>query len=403
MVAAAHPIQAQPTELSAQETSARLASVDILRGIVIGLMALDHVRDFFHVDAFLFDPLDVDRTSPALFATRWITHFCAPVFVFLAGVSAFLQSSRLSRSGLARRLATRGLWLLLLEVTVIGFAWNFSFDFLFLQVIWAIGWSMLALAALIWLPASALLGLGVAILALHNLLDPVRPDQLGNWAPLWAALHESGPILLGGELRGFFAYPVLPWIGVICFGYGVGPIFRMEPARRRQMLKLIGASLIGLFVALRLADLHGEPNGWEYQADFGRTAMDWLSTTKYPPSLQFAAMTLGPALLLLALLERLKGAAAEPWLTFGAVPLFVYVLHIYIAHGLAVAIGAAQGYPLWGVGDLFRGGAANLQGWGFSLPVVYAIWLAVLAILYPPARWFARLKRRRSDWWLSYL
>ncbi len=400
---AIHPVQPQADGLSVHTTESRIVSVDILRGIVIGLMALDHVRDFFHVDAFLFDPLDPEKTTPALFATRWITHYCAPVFVFLAGVSAFLQRSRLSRGALSSRLVTRGLWLIALELTVIGFAWSFSFDFLFLQVIWAIGWSMIALGVIVWLPTATVLAIGVAILALHNLLDPVRPEQLGVLAPLWSALHESGPILDGRVLRGFFAYPILPWIGVICFGYGLGSVFRLEAQRRRFMLSVIGTGLILLFVILRFIDLYGDPNGWEIQSSSSRTVMDWLSTTKYPPSLQFATMTLGPALLLLPQLERLKGAAAQPWITFGAVPFFVYVLHIYIAHGVAVAIGLAQGYPVWGVGDLFRGRATELSGWGYSLPVVYGIWLGVLAVLYKPALWFARLKRRRKDWWLSYL
>lgn len=395
--------QARRVEAAADPARTRLASIDILRGIVIALMALDHVRDFFHAGALQFDPMDIERTTPVLFATRWISHFCAPTFVLLAGVSAFLQSGRLSRAALARRLFTRGLWLVALELTVVGFGWNFSLDFLFLQVIWAIGWSMIVLAALIWLPTPAVLVAGVAILGLHNLLDPVRPEEFGAWAPLWAALHESGPILQGGEFRGFFAYPVLPWIGVIAFGYGLGPVFRLEATRRRRMLTLIGGGLVALFLVLRLADVYGDPNGWEAQATLGRTVMDGLSTTKYPPSLLFAAMTLGPALLILPWLERLTGPVAEPWLTFGAVPFFVYVLHVYLAHGLAVALGATQGFPVWGIGDIFRGGAASLQGWGYSLPVVYAIWVGVLAVLYLPTRWFAALKRRRTDWWLSYL
>jgi uncharacterized membrane protein len=245
--------------------------------------------------------------------------------------------------------------------------------------------------------------LGAAILALHNFLDPVLPDHFGAWAPLWAALHESGPILYGRELRGFFAYPILPWIGVICFGYGLGPVFRLKARRRRVLLSVIGAGLTILFIVLRLINMYGDPNSWEIQSTLSQTVMDWLSTTKYPPSLQFATMTLGPALLLLPQLERVKGVAAQLWITFGAVPFFVYVLHIYIAHGVAVAIGLARGYPIWGVGDLFRGQTSELSGWGYSLPVVYGIWVAVLLVLYPPALWFARLKRRRKDWWLSYL
>lgn len=377
--------------------------MDILRGLVIALMALDHVRDFFHVQALQFDPLDVEQSYPVLFATRWVTHFCAPVFVFLSGVSAYLQrTDGRWRPRVSRRLLTRGLWLVFLELTLVGFAWNFGFDFLFLQVIWAIGWSMVVLAAIVWLPTPAVLAIGLAIVAGHNLLDPLQPDQFGMLAPVWSALHEGGPILIDGRLAGFFAYPLLAWIGVMALGYGVGPVFRLEPAARRRALSALGAGAVALFVLLRVLDGYGDPNTWGVQATFARTAMDFLSTTKYPPSLQFLCMTLGPALLLLPLLERLRGGAAEPWITFGAVPFFFYVLHLFLAHGLSAVLSLAQGYPVWGVGDLFRG-AEGLQGFGMSLLATYGAWLFVLALLYPPCRWFAGLKRRRRDWWLSYL
>jgi uncharacterized membrane protein len=383
--------------------SSRIASVDILRGVVMALMALDHVRDFFHVQALQFDPLDFAQSYPALFATRWATHFCAPVFVFLSGVSIHLQRTRgRSHGGLSRRLLARGLWLVLIELTLVGFAWSFSFDFLFLQVIWAIGWSMVALAALVWLPTPVVLAIGLAIVAGHNLLDPLQPAQFGALAPLWSALHESGPILVDGQLVGFFAYPLIAWVGVMALGYGLGPVFRLDPPVRRRTLYALGAGAVATFVLLRLLDGYGDANNWEVQATFAQTAMDVLSTTKYPPSLQFLCMTLGPALLSLPLLEHLRGRAAEPWMTFGAVPFFFYVLHIYLAHGLSAALSLAQGYPVWGVGDLFRG-AQGLQGFGVSLPTTYGVWLLVLALLYPPCRWFAALKRGRRDWWLSYL
>lgn len=384
-------------------SSSRIASVDILRGLVIALMALDHVRDFFHAQALQFDPLDLEQSYPVLFATRWVTHFCAPVFVFLSGVSAYLQGAQgRSRAGLSRRLLTRGLWLVFLELTLIGFAWNFSFDFLFLQVIWAIGWSLVVLAALVWLPTPAVLAIGFAIVAGHNLLDPLQPDQFGVLAPLWRALHEGGPILVDGRLVGFFAYPLIAWIGVMALGYGLGPVFRLEPPARRRTLYALGAGAVALFGLLRLLDGYGDANAWEVQTSFARTAMDFLATTKYPPSLQFLCMTLGPALLALPLLERMRGRAAEPWITFGAVPFFFYVLHVFLAHGLSAALSLAQGYPVWGVADLFRG-AQGLQGFGVSLLATYGVWLLVLALLYPPCRRFAGLKRRRRDWWLSYL
>jgi uncharacterized membrane protein len=393
----AHAERAQPA------LSARVASVDILRGIVIALMALDHVRDFFHDQALVFDALDPERSYPLLYATRWITHLCAPTFVLLAGVSAFLQGARgKGRAELSRFLLLRGLWLVLMELTVVGFGWSFSFDFAFLQVIWAIGWSMVALAGLVWLPWRGVLAVGALILVGHNLLDPLAPAQFGALAPLWTALHEAGPILDGGELRGFFAYPLLPWIGIIALGYGLGPVFLLEAGRRRRTLLLLGSALVMAFPALRALDGYGDPDHWAAQATFGRTVMDFLDTTKYPPSLLFACMTIGPALLVLPVVERLKGRAAEPWATFGAVPFFVYVLHVYLAHGLAAALARSQGYGDVGVDDFFRGSEA-LAGWGVPLAVVYLIWLGVLALLYPACRWFAALKRRRRDWWLSYL
>jgi uncharacterized membrane protein len=393
----------QEAQDRAGSSSDRIASVDILRGLVIALMALDHVRDFFHAEALQFDPLDIEQSYPVLFATRWVTHFCAPVFVFLSGVSVYLQRTQgQSRTQLSRRLLTRGLWLVFLELTLIGLAWNFSLDFLFLQVIWAIGWSMVVLAALVWLPTPAVLAIGLGIVAGHNLLDPLQPDQFGPLAPLWRALHESGPILVDGRLAGFFAYPLIAWIGVMALGYGLGAVFRLDPLARRRTLYALGAGFLAMFVLLRFLDGYGDANAWEVQSTFARTVMDFLATTKYPPSLQFLCMTLGPALLLLPLLERLRGRAAEPWITFGAVPFFFYVLHVFLAHDLSAALSLAQGYPVWGVGDLFRG-AQGLQGFGVSLLATYGVWLLVLALLYPPCRWFAGLKRRRRDWWLSYL
>lgn len=381
----------------------RLASIDILRGVVMVLMVLDHVRDFFHVHAASFDPLDPERSWALLYATRWVTHFCAPVFVLLAGVSAFLQLARgKPRAEVARLLVTRGLWLVLLELTLIAFGWSFRFDFFFLQVIWAIGLSMVALGALVWLPWRAVLLIGVAIVAGHNLLDPIDAADLGAWAPLWNLLLEPTVIVVQGKVYGFVAYPVLPWLGVMALGFGLGPVFGLAGTRRRRTLALLGLGLIGLFVALRLAHGYGDPSTWAAQATPGRTLMDFLSTSKYPPSLQFVCMTIGPALLLLPLLERLKGFWVEPWRTFGAVPFFFYILHIYLVHALSTAFSLAQGYPVWGVADFFRDPAA-FRGFGYDLAGVYLVWIAVVAALYLPCRWFAGVKRRHPGGWMSYL
>lgn len=381
----------------------RLASIDILRGGVMVLMVLDHVRDFFHVHAAGFDPLDPERSWALLYATRWVTHFCAPVFVLLAGVSAYLQLARgKPRAEVSRLLVTRGLWLVLLELTLIAFGWSFRFDFVFLQVIWAIGLSMVALGALVWLPWRAVLALGVVVVAGHNLLDPIDAADLGAFAPFWNLLLEPTVIAHQGKVYGFVAYPLLPWLGVMALGFGLGPVFGLAEGPRRRTLALLGAGLVGLFVALRLAHGYGDPAAWTVQATPGRTLMDFLSTSKYPPSLQFVCMTIGPALLLLPLLERLKGPWVEPWRTFGAVPFFFYILHIYLVHALSTALSLAQGYPVWGVADFFRD-PIRFQGFGYDLAGVYLVWIGVVAALYLPCRWFAGVKRRRPGGWMSYL
>lgn len=406
----------QPTP--AANGAHRISEIDMMRGLVIILMALDHVRDYFHVGAFRFDPLDPAQTTPLLYATRWVTHLCAPTFVFLAGVSAFIQSTR-GKTGarLASFLAKRGLWLIFLELTVLGFGWSFGFPYpLFLQVIWAIGWSMIALAGLVMLPRTALLIVGVAIIAGHNLLDPITPQQFGEYSLLWMALHEGGPIFINGTPIGLFAYPILPWIGVMALGYGLGPLFVEPAAERRRKFFLIGGGMIALFILLRYIDAYGNPStdagpfvgarDWREQQTFGAAAMAFMDVQKYPPSLMFNLVTLGIMFVSLPLLARLKGAPARVLLAFGAVPFFFYVLHIYLAHVLAIAANAAAGRDASGLFNYLINAfiaPEKMQGLGFSLPWVYVAWIAVLVILYPACLYWSGLKRRRRDWWLSYL
>ncbi len=407
------------TTLAAAATS-RISEIDMMRGLVIVLMALDHVRDYFHVGAFRFDPLDPAQTTPLLYATRWITHLCAPTFVFLAGVSAYLQAVK-GKSGpaLSSFLVKRGLWLIFLELTVLSFGWSFGFPYaFFLQVIWAIGWSMIALAGLVLLPRSASLAVGLAIVAGHNLLDPLTPQQFGGASLLWSALHEGGPIFVGGAPIGLFAYPILPWIGVMALGYGAGPLFVEPAATRNRKLLFIGAGMIALFLLLRFIDGYGNPapgtaggpygggESWRDQNSFGGAAMVFLDVQKYPPSLMFTFATLGIMFLLLPLLARLKGLPARVLLTFGAVPFFFYVLHIWLAHAIAIAANAALGRDASGLFNYLRNvfmAPERLQSLGFSLPWVYVAWIAVLSMLYPLCACWADLKRRRRDWWLSYL
>ena len=384
--------------------AARLDAIDMLRGLVIALMVLDHVRDFFMPSGgpgSPGDPLDLATTTPALFATRWITNVCAPTFVLLAGVSAYLQNANgKSADDLSRFLLTRGLWLIFLELTLIGFGWQFVPSLIFLQVIWAIGVSMVLLSFLTRVPAGAMLALGVVIVAGHNLLDPVRPEAFGALAPLWNALHVTNVVPVGG-IPVLFAYPVLPWFGIMCLGYGMGQVFTQPAEGRRRLLTRIGLSMVAAFVVLRMVGLYGDPNPWEPHPEVWKTIGDFIDVQKYPPSLLYVLVTLGPVLGALPLLETIRGPVANFLLAFGRAPLFAYVLHIWLAHLLAMAVGTAMGLPTSGfLNPLFAGPP---QGWGFGLAVVYGVWALILAILYLPTRWFAGVKARRRDWWLGYL
>lgn len=386
----------------------RIASIDMLRGLVIVLMALDHVRDYFHAGAYQFDPLDPARTDAWLYATRWVTHFCAPTFVFLAGTSAWLQLEKgKSRADLARFLVTRGLWLVVLEFTIVSFGWAFAFPYmLFLQVIWAIGWSMAILAALIWLPRVAVLAIGAGVIAGHGLLNPIQPEQLGALAQLWIFLHDPGPVIVAGQPVGLALYPVLPWAGIMAFGYGLAAWFAAPANVRDRNFLILGASMIAAFAVLRVINQFGDNQPWSAQSDALTTAMSFMNLTKYPPSLMYVCATLGPMLLLVPALERLRGPLAGWLRTYGAVPLFAYVLHIYIVHALAMAANAAMGHDTAGFHNFILNvftDPQSLAGTGFDLWGAYLAWAVVLAILFPLCAWFARVKRTRKDWWLSYL
>jgi uncharacterized membrane protein len=376
--------------------SARVPAIDTLRGLVMVLMALDHVRDFF--TSARFDPLDLSQTTVPLFLTRWVTHFCAPTFVLLAGVSAYLMSQRCTRAELSRFLFTRGLWLVVLEVTLMSLVWTFNFRYdhgLFLQVIWAIGVSMMVLAALVHLPLRAIAIFSVVMICGHNLFDGVEPQSLGTWAPLWSLLHVFGPVP-----HAFVAYPLIPWIAVMSLGYCIGLLFALERQQRVQRFMWLGAAALVGFVALRTPNVYGDPSSWTLQSTTLRTLLDFVSVRKYPPSLHYLLITLGVGFLLLALFDSARGKVSEVLQTFGRVPLFFYVLHIALAHLAAGIVGYAMGF---GAALLTADFLLVPQQWGFSLPVVYIAWVLVVATLYPACRWFAAVKRRRSDWWLSYL
>ena len=386
----------------------RLASIDMLRGLVIVIMALDHVRDYIMAGAEQ-DPLTNPDIGAALFFTRWITHYCAPVFVFLAGTSAGLMTMRKSWAALGRFLLTRGVWLIFVEVFVIATAWTFApwgieqlggRVLIPMQVIWAIGASMVVLAAAQFLGRPVCLVIGLAIVGGHNLLDAVWPvTRLDQEGPLWAALHSqvgygAGPFLL------VFAYPLLPWIGVMLLGFGTSSVFDEAPGRRNARLVAYGLAAAAVFLVLRAAGVYGDPNPWDVHGGATRTLIDFLNTTKYPPSLLFLLMTLGPAAVLCAFADRVPDAVKQPLIVFGRVPFAFYVAHLYLIHTLCVGLGFVQGFnarQLMTIMFLFP------KGYGLGLPGVYLVWLVAIATLYPLCRWMASLKSRRRDWWLSYV
>ena len=401
-VAGGTPALAVEAERQAHGRS-RLDSVDLLRGLVIVIMALDHARDFF--TSVRFEATDLTRTTAALFFTRWITHFCAPAFVFLAGTSAFLYGARgKPPAEVSRFLLTRGLWLVVLEWTVVRLAWEFNLDYsadlLFVQVIWVIGVSMIVLAGLIHLPLAAVATVGIIMIAGHNLLDGVTPESLGPWAPLWILLHVQAPIPLGGDQVLFVIYPLVPWIGVMAAGYAFGVLLQRPPEERRRLLLRLGLGLTAAILVVRALNVYGDPSPWSVQSSPGRTVLSFLNTTKYPPSLQFLLMTLGPAIALLPLFERLGGPLARAITVFGRVPLFFYVLHLFLIHALALLVGTLAGFD---PRSFLRVWLFLPEGWGYGLPVVYLVWAGVVLALYPACRWFAGVKARRRDAWLSYL
>ena len=385
----------------------RVESVDLLRGVVMILMALDHVRDYF--GAAGINPTDPATTTVPLFFTRWVTHFCAPVFFLLTGTGARLALRHRTREGLSRFLLTRGLWLIFLEVVLVRcLGWQFNFDYrvTMLTVLWALGWSMIALAALVRLPAWGVAAFGAAMIAGHNLLDGVPATAFGALAPLWSVLHAPGFLLNEPGRVVFVAYPLVPWVGVTAAGYGLGQLYGWDAGRRRALGLGLGVALVVALVALRDLDEYGDPAPWAAQRSSLFTALSFLNATKYPQSLLFLLMTLGPALLFLRAADGGHPGWLRPALVFGKVPLFYYVLHVVLIHLLAVAVcWARYGEVHWMFESptLDRFPVTQPPGWPMSLPVVYLVWAVVVAALYLPCRWFAAVKARRRDAWLGYL
>ncbi|MBW8687490.1 DUF1624 domain-containing protein [Chitinophaga rhizophila] len=391
--------------------SRRIESIDLLRGFIIIIMSLDHVRDYFHAYSYLHDPTDLQHTTAPIFFTRWITHYCAPTFMLLAGISACLYGAKNGRKALSWFLFTRGLWLVALELFFVTLAWTFNphYPMFILQVIWAFGISMMLLSLLIHLPRTILLALGILLVAGHNLLDNIHVSGNDAGAFLWSVLHE--PNFSGfhfGPFRPVIGYPVLPWLGIIILGYFIGNLYTSATSyeTRHRSLRTLGIGSILLFILLRWINVYGDDDHWAVQQHWLHTLFSFLNTTKYPPSLLFTLMTLGPSLLFLAYAEKPLNRFTEGVIVFGRVPMFFYLLHIPVIHGLGVAAAALTGFPAANMVNLTTWVTSNeqLRGYGFQLAIVYLIWIGVVLLLYPLCLRFSRYKQANQGTkkWLSY-
>jgi uncharacterized membrane protein len=380
---------------------ARIESVDLLRGVVMIIMALDHTRDYFGMPG---SPTNLATASVVLFFTRWITNFCAPVFFLLTGTGARLSLGKRSIPELSRFLFTRGLWLIFLDVVLFRcliLQFNFDYHVTIITVLWALGWSMVVLSALIWLPPSIVTAFGVIMIATHNLFDSVDSSN-----PLWTILHSPNFLLNTPTHTVRIAYPLIPWIGVTAAGYGLGAIYSWNEPRRRTFLLRLGVLLTIGFILLRAINIYGDPFHWTHQRTAVYTVLSFLNTVKYPPSLLFLLMTLGPAILFLWLVDNQTPNALRPALIYGKVPMFYYLLHFFTIHALAVILcytRYGEIHSMFQSPDLANFPITQPPGWGLALPWVYLIWIAVVIAVYPLCRWYAGLRQRSNNPWLSYL
>lgn len=386
-------------------TKTRIESIDLLKGVVMVIMALDHVRDYFHYSAFMFNPADPTQSTLPIFFTRWITHFCAPAFSFLAGLSAFMVGKRKSKNELSVFLIKRGIWLIFIELTIVCFGWYFDLQFrtLGLLVIWSLGISMIILAALIYLPRNYILLISLLLICFHNLLDNVHfPGNV-----LWSVVHEQMIYKFSGNKILLIGYPIVPWFTVMALGYYFGSLYdkSFDNSKRKKLLNSIGIIAVATFVVLRLANLYGDPKQFKEFGSFSQNLISFLNPNKYPPSLLYLLMTLGAAFLFLANTEKLKGRIVNFFCTFGRVPFFYYILHIYIIHIIAMIMAQISG---WGwkkmILSTFIAFEPNMKGYGYSLWIVYVIWISVILLLYPLCKKFDKYKQTHKEkWWLSYL
>jgi uncharacterized membrane protein len=404
------PIAQRVTIPSIASRPRRIESIDLLRGLAMIVMALDHSRDYFNRDAYLFDPTDMTQTNPALFFTRWITHFCAPIFMFLAGTSAFLYGLKKGQKAESFFLLTRGIWLIFIELFVVTAGWTFNFHFTFyiLQVIWAFGVAMILLSAIIHLPRNGQLAIAIALIAGHNLLDGIHVTGNGLKAVGWSFLHEFHAFHYP-NFSFVIGYPIMPWIGLITFGHYLGRLFAPDITadRRKKILTRLGLAFIAGFILIRSINHYGDPNPWSNQKNAVFTVMSFCNVTKYPPSLLYILMTIGPALLFLAFTEKPLNKLTAKISVYGRVPFFYYLIHIYLLHALALIASMTQGHPASQMTGLSNWVTANpqLKGYGFGLHVVYVMWIIVVIALYPLCKRFDVYKRQHlaEKPWLSYL
>jgi uncharacterized membrane protein len=390
-------------------TKTRITSIDFLRGTIMIIMALDHVRDYLFRDSFYYDPLDLDKTSGILFFTRWITHFCAPIFMLLAGTSAYLIGQKKTKKELSVFLLKRGIWLVFLEMIVVNFGWNFNIAFpMFLFItIWALGICMILLAALIHLPKKLILVFCIVVIAGHNLLDGVHDADNTLSAFGWALVHDQQPFFWHKEIF-LVGYPLVPWIAVMPLGYLMGTWFvtGYDADKRQRNLLVAGVSAIVLFILLRYSNLYGDPVKWSVQKSPFFTFLSFLKVNKYPPSLLYILITLGAACLFLAITEKLQGAIVKVVSVYGRVPMFYYLIHIYVIHLIATISSAFIPGQQWSIWILKQPiwFTHDLKGYGFSLPVAWFIWIAVVILMYPLCKRYDAYKQSHKEkWWLSYL
>ena len=383
----------------------RFEALDVLRGLTMIIMALDHARDFFALDFVLSDPTNLDVTNMEVFLTRWITHFAAPTFIFLAGIGLFFASSRRSKRELAMLAFSRGVWLIFLELTLVGFFWSFSSDFIYqpkIGVLFVIGVCMIAMSVLIYLRVTIIAFVAAFLILGHNAFDSIQVETFGRFAWIWNLLHVQGTVYIGSiELR--VIYPFIPWIGVMALGYVFGPVTKLPRAQRKQIFLLSGIALVVFALILRYFNIYGDSALWSFQETLELSVISFLNFSKYPPSLIFLSFFLGVAMLMMSLLDRPLSRVWNPLKDFGQAPFFFYILHIPILHiaGIGLAL-VAFGDASW----LLRAVLAPTPegySYGYELLPTYVAWIGVIVLLYFPSRWFAELKARRKDWWLSYL